>query len=342
MKHIHELVRPHLHHVKPYASARDEFSGAARIFLDANENPFPSRFNRYPDPHQQRLKQKLAALKGVTPEHLFLGNGSDEAIDLLFRIFCEPGQDHVIIPQPTYGMYGVSAAIHHVGVVPVSLSRDFDLDAEAVHNATSPRVKMVFVCSPNNPSGNLLSRRHLASVLETFPGIVVLDEAYIDFSETSSWVEKLHTYPNLVVLQTLSKAWGLAGLRLGLAFASPEIIGWLNRIKPPYNISSVTQELALEVLEKGFPDAHVNVLKQQRDHLSSELAKLAITEHVFPSDSNFVLVRVREANLIYTWLLEKGVVVRNRSMVALCDNCLRITVGTPEENEYLIELLKTK
>ena len=340
MNRIHDLVRPHLRHLKPYSSARDEFSGEARIFLDANENPFPSPYNRYPDPHQQRLRQKLSALKGVQPNQLFLGNGSDEAIDLLLRIYCEPGRDRVIIPQPTYGMYGVSAAINGIDVIPVPLTRDFDLDTTTVREAFSSAAKMLFLCSPNNPSGNLLNREKVAALIEAFPGIVVVDEAYIDFAESESWVTKLNDLPNLVVLQTLSKAWGLAGIRLGMAFASADIIAWLNRIKPPYNISTAAQEIALASISKGFPHEQVELLKQQRNELRSALACLAITEQIFPSDANFVLVRVKDADSLYQRLLERGVVVRNRSNVMWCENCLRITVGTPAENQHLIEQLK--
>ncbi len=340
MNRIHDLVRPHLRHLKPYSSARDEFSGEARIFLDANENPFPSPYNRYPDPHQQRLRQKLSALKGVQPNQLFLGNGSDEAIDLLLRIYCEPGRDRVIIPQPTYGMYGVSAAINGIDVIPVPLTRDFDLDTTTVREAFSSADKMLFLCSPNNPSGNLLNGEKVAALIEAFPGIVVVDEAYIDFAESESWVTKLNDLPNLVVLQTLSKAWGLAGIRLGMAFASADIIAWLNRIKPPYNISTAAQEIALASISKGFPHEQVELLKQQRNELRSALACLAITEQIFPSDANFVLVRVKDADSLYQRLLERGVVVRNRSNVMWCENCLRITVGTPAENQHLIEQLK--
>lgn len=336
------LVRAGIQNVKPYSSARDEFSGTARIFLDANENPFPTLYNRYPDPHQRKLKEKIGALKGVAPNQIFLGNGSDEAIDLLFRVFCEPKHDLAIIPQPTYGMYSVSASINLVETITVPLTRDFDLDVQAIEHVISQNTKLLFLCSPNNPSGNLLSREKMEYVLNIFPGIVVIDEAYIDFAASESWIHALNIYPRLVVLQTFSKAWGLAGLRLGMAFASTEIIQWLDRIKPPYNINTLTQQIALEALTRGTPREQVDVLKKERAALMAALANLTISEKVYPSDANFVLVKVKDANRVYQWLLEQEVVVRNRSMVALCENCLRITVGTPTENQKLIELLNQK
>jgi histidinol-phosphate aminotransferase len=339
---ITHLVRPGIQKVKPYSSARDEFSGTASVFLDANENPFPTSYNRYPDPHQRALKQKLAELKRVQPDQIFLGNGSDEAIDLLFRVFCEPGKDQVIMPEPTYGMYSVSASINLVEAVSVSLSRDFDLDVAAIERAITPASKLLFLCSPNNPSGNLLSREKIVRLLDLFPGVVVIDEAYIDFAESESWLIQLDRFPRLVVLQTFSKAWGLAGLRLGMAFASVEIIGWLNRIKPPYNINAVTQQIALQALERGTPHEQVALLNAERNQLMEKLAQLPITEKVYPSDANFILVRMANANELYHWLLEQEIVVRNRSMVKLCENCLRITVGTPAENQKLIELLNQK
>jgi len=340
MSSIIGLVRAGIQQVKPYSSARDEFSGRARIYLDANENPHPTPFNRYPDPHQRLLKEKIAALRGINPGQIFIGNGSDEAIDLLFRVFCEPGRDCVMLPEPTYGMYGVCAAVNLVEQIVVPLTPDFQLNVPETMKRVSSACKLLFLCSPNNPSGNLLRPTDIETLLTGFPGVVVIDEAYIDFSASAGWVPRLSEFPRLVVLQTFSKAWGMAGLRLGVAFASEEIISWLNRIKPPYNINTLTQQLALEKISAGFPSAEVEAMKQERNRLARLLTELDITEKVYPSDANFLLVRVRHATNVYESLLRQEIVVRNRSMVTHCENCLRISVGLPEENTALIECLK--
>jgi histidinol-phosphate aminotransferase len=338
---INTLVRRNVLTMKPYSSARDEFHGDAEVFLDANENPYPSAYNRYPDPLQWRVKQKLAELKGVKPEQIFLGNGSDEPIDLIVRAFCEPHQDSILITEPTYGMYKVCAEVNAVNVQQVLLTPEFDLDLDAVPNTFDASTKVIFLCSPNNPTGNLLSRDKIVEALKRFYGLVVIDEAYIDFTKSKSFVRELKKYPNLVVLQTFSKAWGLAGLRLGACYASEPIINILNKIKYPYNVNIRTQELALDALENAYrKDIWVDEILKERSLLAKELAKLRITEKIFPSDSNFILVRVKDAQSTYQYLLESRIIVRDRSRVNLCYNCIRITVGTPEENKRLIEALK--
>lgn len=338
---INALVRRNVLNMKPYSSARDDFHGEAEIFLDANENPYPSPYNRYPDPLQWRVKEKLAALKGVSPSQIFLGNGSDEPIDLIIRAFCEPHQDSVMITEPTYGMYKVCAEVNAVNVQPVLLTPEFDLDLEAIPNTFDATTKVIFLCSPNNPSGNLLSRDKILEVLKRFYGLVVIDEAYIDFAKSNSFVRELKKYPNLVVLQTFSKAWGLAGLRLGMCFASNEIISILNKIKYPYNVNIRTQELALDALENAYrKDIWVDEILKEKDTLAAELNSLALVDKIFPSDANFFLVRVKDAQSVYQYLMDRGIIVRDRSRVNLCYNCLRITVGTPEENKKLIEALK--
>lgn len=338
---INALVRRNVLNMKPYSSARDDFHGEAEIFLDANENPYPSPYNRYPDPLQWRVKEKLAALKGVSPSQIFLGNGSDEPIDLIIRAFCEPHQDSVMITEPTYGMYKVCAEVNAVNVQPVLLTPEFDLDLEAIPNTFDATTKVIFLCSPNNPSGNLLSRDKILEVLKRFYGLVVIDEAYIDFAKSNSFIRELKKYPNLVVLQTFSKAWGLAGLRLGMCFASNEIISILNKIKYPYNVNIRTQELALDALENAYrKDIWVDEILKEKDTLAAELNSLALVDKIFPSDANFFLVRVKDAQSVYQYLMDRGIIVRDRSRVNLCYNCLRITVGTPEENKKLIEALK--
>jgi histidinol-phosphate aminotransferase len=327
--------------MKPYSSARDEFKGEADIYLDANENPYPSPYNRYPDPLQWRVKEALAAIKEVRPAQIFLGNGSDEAIDLIIRAFCEPNQDSILITEPTYGMYSVCAEVNAVNVQQVLLTTDFDLDLEAFPKTFDATTKVIFLCSPNNPTGNLLSRDKIHEVLKRFYGLVVIDEAYIDFAKGKGFLHELDKYPNLVVLQTFSKAWGLAGLRLGMCYASEAIIGILNKIKYPYNVNIRTQELALDALENRhvMEDAVKEIVKQ-RAKVVKALEKLRITEKIFPSDSNFILVRVQDAPGTYQYLLDQKIIVRDRSRVVLCYNCLRITIGTPEENERLIDTLK--
>ncbi len=341
---INNLVRDNIKRLKPYSSARDEFKGEARIFLDANENslgsPLTRWYNRYPDPLQTQLKEKIGAIKGVEKEHIFIGNGSDECIDILYRAFCEPGIDNVIICPPTYGMYEVSAGINNVEVRRVNLTPDFQLDLEGIEAAIDDHTKMIFLCSPNNPTGNSLDPGDISILLNNYVGLVVIDEAYINFSRQRSMIPDLVDYPQLVILQTLSKAWGLAALRLGLAFAGEGIIQVMNKIKPPYNINQASQELGLQALEEvGQVNDMIREIVRQRDLLNAALQELPQVLHIFPSDSNFLLVRVTEPEGIYQSLLEKGIVVRDRSKVSLCEGCLRITVGTEKENQDLIREL---
>lgn len=339
---VNTLVRRNILTMKPYSSARDEFKGEAEVFLDANENPYPSPYNRYPDPMQGRVKEKLASIKGVKPEQIFLGNGSDEAIDLLIRAFCEPNQDSILITEPTYGMYSVCAEVNAVNVQQVLLTPDFDIDLDAFPKTFDATTKIIFLCSPNNPTANLLSREKILEVLKRFYGIVVIDEAYIDFTKGRSFTQELEKYPNLVILQTFSKAWGLAGLRLGMAFASPELIHVLNKIKYPYNVNIRTQDLALDALENAAQkDAWVKEIVKEREKLAKALTKVKIVKKVYPSDANFILVRVEDAPSTYHYLMDSKIIVRDRSRVALCYNCIRITVGTPQENERLLKALKT-
>ena len=340
-----KLLRPHLQNLVPYSSARDDYQGAEGVFLDANENPFGSiterKWNRYPDPYQLALKAKIGAVKGVSAANIFLGNGSDEPIDLLFRAFCEPGVDEVITNPPTYGMYKVSADINNVLVNEVLLTRAYDLDLAGIQAAIKPTTKLIFICSPNNPTGNDLSVSKIEEVLKAFDGLVVVDEAYIDFTDRQSFIHKLADYPNLVVLQTFSKAWGLASLRLGMAYASEQIIGILNKIKPPYNLSGLTQETVLNALDNvATKDEMVAEILENRAELLKGLEDLDIVDKVYPSDANFLLVRVKGAGQLYQGLIEKKVIVRDRSRVVLCDEGLRITVGTKFENFRLIQALK--
>jgi histidinol-phosphate aminotransferase len=338
---INALVRRNVLNMKPYSSARDEFHGEAEVFLDANENPYPSPYNRYPDPLQWKVKEKLAELKGIKPTQIFLGNGSDEPIDLIIRAFCEPNQDSILITEPTYGMYKVCAEVNAVNVQQVLLTPEFDLDLDAIPNTFDATTKVIFLCSPNNPTGNLLRRDYIVEVLKRFYGLVVIDEAYIDFTKSKSFINELKKYPNLVVLQTFSKAWGLAGLRLGMCYASEEIISILNKIKYPYNVNIKTQELALDALENVYrKDIWVDEILKERAILERELRQLNIVDKVFHSDSNFVLVRVKDAQSTYHYLTDHRIIVRDRSKVNLCYNCLRITVGTPEENKRLLDALK--
>ena len=338
---INSLVRKNVLKLKPYSSARDEFQGNGSVFLDANENPYPSPYNRYPDPHQFALKRKIAEIKGVDSEQIFLGNGSDEPIDLLIRAFCEPGVDNVLIPQPTYGMYSVSAEINAVEIKTVKLTPEFDIDLASTEKAWNERTKLLFLCSPNNPSGNLLSKDKIESLLRKFKGLVIVDEAYIDFTDYTGFLPLLTQYNNLVVLQTLSKAWGLAGIRLGMCFSNVEVIKVLNKIKPPYNINILTQTVALEsIREIQQKENWVKEIKIQRELLRNELAKIKMVEKVYPSDANFLLTKVKNAKVTYDLLVDKGIITRDRSNVILCNNCLRITVGTPEENRVLLDELK--
>ncbi|MBB3186401.1 histidinol-phosphate transaminase [Microbacter margulisiae] len=342
MADLTSLVRKNILALKPYSCARDEFHGEASAFLDANENPFNNPYNRYPDPLQWKLKESITAKKKVPSTHVFLGNGSDEAIDLVFRVFCEPAQDNVVAIAPTYGMYEVSADINQIEYRKVHLNDDFTLNAKKLLAATDDHTKVIFLCSPNNPSGNLLDRHEVLHVLENFGGIVVIDEAYIDFSPETSWIEQLRHFPNLIVLQTFSKAWGLAGVRLGMAFASPEIILLFNKVKYPYNVNILTQDLVLEHLQfESRKRAWVELLLKERERLISDLLKIAYVKTIYPSSANFVLVKVHDANAVYSYLVEKSIVVRNRTNVILCEGCLRITVGSPDENNLLIKVLKT-
>jgi histidinol-phosphate aminotransferase len=339
------IVRQNIKQMKAYSSARDEFSGEASIFLDANENsfgsPLPVNYNRYPDPLQTAVKEKIAQIKGVPPKNIFLGNGSDEAIDLLFRVFCEPGLDNVIILPPTYGMYEVCAEMNNVKLKKIPLTTNFQLNLEAIEEAIDSHTKIIFICSPNNPTGNSINRNDIEVLLNNFDGLVVIDEAYINYAKQKTFITELPEYPNLVVMQTFSKAWGLAGLRLGMAFAGLPIINYLNKVKYPYNINLSTQQLALEALE-GINTVNnwVKVTVEQRDWLAEKLVTLTFTETIYPSDANFILVKVKGAVAIYNYLAAKGIIVRDRSRVILCDDCLRITVGTPEENQQLINELK--
>ncbi len=333
-------VRPNIWNLKPYSSARSEFKGEASVFLDANENPYNAPYNRYPDPLQRAVKEKISVLKSVPAGQIFLGVGSDEPIDLIYRVFCEPGVDNVVAIDPTYGMYQVCADINNVEYRKVSLDDEFNVDVEAVLNAVDAHTKAVFVCSPNNPTGNSLNRDAMERILKSFAGIVVVDEAYIDFSSQPSFLNLLNEYANLIVLQTFSKAWGSAGIRLGMAFASCEIIEIFNKIKYPYNINKLTQEHALSMLEKaGQVKEWVAILLQERLRLSSELNRLPVVKKVYPSDANFLLVKVDDASAVYRYLVENGIIVRNLNNITLFMGCLRITVGTPEENKLLIDAM---
>lgn len=345
MFNLDQLTRENIKKLTPYSSARDEFSGEAKVFLDANENslgsPLLKWYNRYPDPHQQLIKQKLSTIKGILPEHIFLGNGSDECIDILFRCFCEPGKDNVVICPPTYGMYEVSAHINDVDIRKAPLLPDFQLDLVHLENLTDANTKIIWLCSPNNPTGNSLNRTDIEMVLNNFSGIVVIDEAYINFARQKSFVQELKDYPNLVVLQTLSKAWGLAGLRLGMAFASQAIIEVMNKVKPPYNINQATQELVLKALEEvGQVNDMIKLLVDMREALAEVFTSMPTVENVYPSDANFILVKITDARKVYEFLLTKGIVLRDRSNVQLCENCLRITVGTEQENTVLVDAMQ--
>jgi len=343
MFELEKLVRKNVLKLKPYSSARDEFQGSASVYLDANENPYPaSQYNRYPDPHQLKLKQRISEIKNIPVDQIFLGNGSDEPIDLLIRAFCEPGIDNVLIPQPTYGMYTVSAEINNVAIKTVKLTPDFDLDVAEVQQAVDLNTKLIFLCSPNNPSGNLLSFEKVKEIISGFSGLVIIDEAYIDFTIHQGFLPLLKQFPNLVVLQTLSKAWGLAAIRLGMCFANKDIINVLNKIKPPYNISLLSQNAAVEGLQKiEQKNVWVKELISQRMWLANELTQIKSVKKVYPSDANFLLVKISNARKVYNQLVSRGIIVRDRSNVILCEDCLRITVGTPLENQTLLKELNT-
>ena len=341
MKTLQSLVRPNIWNLQPYSSARSEFQGTATVFIDDNENPWNPPYNRYPDPLQRTLKARIAEVKGVPEASIFTGNGSDEAIDLLLRIFCEPGVDNIVAIDPSYGMYQVAADINNVACRKVLLRTDFSLDVDALLAAADAHTKLIFLCSPNNPTGNSLDRQEIVRLLHTFEGIVVVDEAYIDFASQPSFLPELENYPNLVVLQTLSKAWGGAALRLGMAFASPAIIGLFNKVKYPYNVNLPAQREALALLNKPEQmEAQRQKVLEERERLRRAFEAAPFQYKVYPSDANFLLVEVGRANEIYAALVEKGVIVRNRNSVSLCRGCLRITVGTVDENTLLLQALE--
>ena len=343
---LNNLLRENIKNLTPYSSARDEFQGEASIYLDANENaygsPLDENYNRYPDPLQFKVKQKITAIKGVPVRNIFLGNGSDEAIDILFRSFCRPSIDNVILVPPTYGMYQVSANINDIAVQNVPLTAEYQLNLEGIAEAINPNTKLIFVCSPNNPTGNSINREDVETLLANFNGIVVVDEAYINYSRQKSFIQELTEYGNLVVLQTLSKAWGLAGLRIGMAFASEEIIEVFNRVKPPYNINEASQKLALKALD-NFDQVNqwIKETLLERDKLVLGLKKFSFVLDIYPSDANFILVKTVLPKVIYQFLVEKGIIVRDRSKIELCEGCLRITIGMPSENIQLLNTLNS-
>lgn len=341
---LESIIRPSIRTMKAYSSARDEFQNTAHdlVFLDANENPYSNNLNRYPDPQQRLLKQELAQLKAISTEQILIGNGSDEVLDLLIRACCEPNQDSIITMPPTYGMYDVLAHLNAVENKEVPLTSEFQIDTKSVLKTIHSNTKLILICSPNNPSGNVLNVTAIEQILIQFKGLVVIDEAYIDFSDHPSWLNRLEEFPNLVVTQTLSKAYGLAGIRLGICYASSEMISILNKIKPPYNINTLTQNTGLKgILNQDIVKRQIQIIVSERDNLIHKLGQFHIVKTVFSSDSNFVLLRVDDANLRYKQLIQKGVIVRNRHGQLHCDNCLRITIGTPEENLKLIEILNT-
>lgn len=339
---ITSLLRENIRQMAPYSTARDEYEGDLGIYLDANENPFDNGFNRYPDPHNKRIRAKVSAMRGIPSEQIFVGgNGSDEPIDLLFRVFCEPRQDEALSIAPSYGMYRVAAATNDIRLTEVPLDADFRLSADALLAQATPRTKLLFLCSPNNPSGNLLDPEEVEKTIRNFGGIVVLDEAYIDFADHEGFLPRLSEFPNLVVLQTLSKAWGMAGIRIGFAFAGPEIVAAMERIKYPYSVNVITERLVLRELEReAIRREQIATLIDQRRKLVAALEQIPLIRRVFPSDANFVLVRVDEPRKIYNHLIERGIIVRDRSRIAGCEGCLRLTVGTPEENAALIDALQ--
>lgn len=341
---LDKLVRPNIKTLKPYSSAKDEYTGEAKVLLDANENslgsPLTKWYNRYPDPYQQKLKEKLAFVKQIAANQIFIGNGSDECIDILFRTFCEPRKDNIIICPPTYPMYEVSANINDVSIQKAPLLSDYQLNIAHVEQLVNTHTKIIWICSPNNPTGNSLDRIDIETILNHFEGIVVVDEAYINFSKQKSFVQSLIDYPNLVVLQTLSKAWGLAGLRLGMCFASPQIIGYMNKVKAPYNINIVTQEMALQALEEvGQVNDMIKLLVDMRIALAEVIASMPHVIKVFPSDTNFLFVKIPQARKLYEYLLSQGIIVRDRSALELCEDSLRITVGTEQENTALVDAM---
>ncbi len=338
---LNKLIRKNIADLQPYSCARDEFKGEASVYLDANENPWNNPYNRYPDPLQLEVKEAISRLKNVAVERIFLGNGSDEPIDLLYRAFCEPGIDNVVAMEPTYGMYKVSAGINNVEYRRVLLNPEFNIEADNLLAACDSQTKIIWLCSPNNPTGNSLNKEEVLNVIKGFDGLVVLDEAYIDFASQASLSQLIDTYPNLVILQTFSKAWGSAAIRLGMAFAQPEIIHVLNKIKYPYNINILTQRQALAMLQdKPKIDAWVTEILHQRDVLKEELLTVPYVQHIYPSDANFLLIKVEDANAVYRFLVSKSIIVRNRTTVSLCEGCIRITVGTKDENAELIKTMQ--
>ena len=337
---LDKLVRPNISKLTPYSSARNEFTGSASIFLDANENPYNEPFNRYPDPLQREVKKRLAAIKGVKPENIFLGVGSDEGIDLAYRIFCRPGIDNVVAIAPSYGMYEVCADINDIEYRRVSLDDNFNFDPDTLLAATDENTKLLWICSPNNPTGNAYPIEMILKTAQAFSGIVMVNEAYIDFSSKGSMIAYLDQCPNVIVLQTFSKAWGRAGLRLGVAYASPEIIDYYNKVKYPYNINAITQEKALEALENVAEEkAWVDELLDNRSLLAEALEKMSCVKHIYPSDANFLLIRVDNPDCLYNFLCNQGIIVRNRNRVEKCAGCLRITIGTKDENAQLINAI---
>lgn len=339
---LEELCRKNIWSLAPYSSARNEYAGReARVFLDANENPYNDPVNRYPDPLQRDLKKRIATIKGVKEQSIFFGNGSDEAIDLMYRIFCRPGTDNAVAIEPTYGMYGVCADINDVEYRRVLLDENFQPDADKLLAAVDANTKLIFFCSPNNPSGNNIDRKVIEKVLDSFDGIVIVDEAYIDFAGVPSFLQQLESHPNLIVLQTFSKAWGMAGIRLGMAFAQPEITGIMNKVKYPYNVNLLTQQHAMqEIMQYDRVQGWVDSILKERTRVMDEFAKLNCTIKVYPSDANFFLARVKDAAATYNYLVDQGIIVRNRSKIALCAGSLRVTIGTVPENNALLDALK--
>ena len=342
---LQKSVRENIRNLKPYSSARHEFTGKASVFLDANENAYGSpgneKYNRYPDPLQWQLKNLLAKIKGVPAENICIGNGSDEIIDLAYRIFCNPGKDNVIICEPTYGMYAVYADINYIEIRKVNLTDEFNLDVDGIMSATDINTKLLFICSPNNPTGNNMNRADVEVLLNNFPGIIIIDEAYINYSKQKTFIQELTEYPNLIVMQTLSKAWGMAALRLGLCYASADIIDLFNKVKPPYNINEASQQIALEVLQNTEQvNEWIKEVVLQKEKLMHELANFSFVKNIYPSDANFILIKVDDAEILYQFLAEHEIVVRNRTKETGCENCLRISIGTPEENDLLLSTLK--
>jgi len=340
-RELDKLQRKNIRSLTPYSSARDEYTGEAMVFLDANENPFNQPYNRYPDPLQKAVKEKISAFKNIDTEQIFLGNGSDEPIDLLIRAFCDPGIDNIISLNPTYGMYQVAADISGVELKKVSLTDEYELDSAAVLEAINTQTKLIFLCSPNNPTGNSLQKEAILKIVENFEGLVVIDEAYIDFAPGKTLIGEITNHPNLIVLQTFSKAWGMAGIRLGMAFASPEVIKILNKIKYPYNLNILTQQKALELIkEKDKVEKWIKLIIAERKKMAELFMEFPFVEKIYPSDANFLLIKMNDARGIYDFLVEKGIIVRDRSKVHLCDSSLRITIGSSEENKLLLTTLK--